>query len=143
MSGIIPQGFRETLAIGESGFIPFPVMWGLDLSPTDNLDEVKEDLIDGQTVQPNRMANTAYKQYMVDYMLDHQDDMSIEQAERVLRYIRSLDEVVTRNSQREAREQAQKELSEQATAGGPGATRGRQPGPSQPFQDTIQQNVNT
>ena len=101
-----------------------------------------ESLLDGQTIQPNRIANTAYKQYFVDYSLDHEEDMSLEQTQRVLRYIQSLDQVVISNTQRAAQEQARRELSEQAQAG-PGAARGRQPGPSQPFQDVIQQNVNT
>lgn len=98
-----------------------------------------EDILDGQNIPPNRLANAAYKQQFVDYMLDHEEDMSEEQSLRMLRYIQSLDEVIISNTQRAAREQARGELTEQ----GPGAARGRQPGPAQPFQDTIQQNVNT
>ena len=101
-----------------------------------------EDILDGEFVQPNRMANTAYKQRFVDYMLDHEEDMSEEQSGRMLQYIRSLDQMVAANTQRAVREQAAKEQEAQLQAGGAGKRpQMRQPGPSQPFQDTVQQNV--
>lgn len=102
-----------------------------------------ESIIDGEIIMPNRIANTAYKQRFVDYMLDHEEDMSAEQATAMLQYISSLDQVVVANTQRAAREQAAKEADLLAQAGGPagGRPQMRQPGPSQPLQDTIQQNV--
>ena len=101
-----------------------------------------ESILDGKFIQPNRMANTAYKQRFVDYMLDHEEDMDAEQSARMLQYIQSLAQVVVANTQRAAREQAAKEA-EQMQTGAPGARRPqlRQPGPSQPLQDVIQQNV--
>jgi len=101
-----------------------------------------EDILDGKFIQPNRMANTAYKQRFVNYMQDNEEDMNQEQAGRMLQYIRSLDQVVVANAQRAAQAQAAKEQTAQLQAGGAGKRpQMRQPGPSQPLQDTIQQNV--
>jgi len=102
-----------------------------------------EDILDGRNIKPNRLANAAYKQRLVDYMMDHEEDMDGEQITRMLEYTRSLDEVIISNTRRAAREQAQKELAAQEAQAGPGAARPRAPGPAQPFQDVIQQNVNT
>ena len=101
-----------------------------------------EDLLDGKSLRPNRVANTAYKQRLVNYMWDHEEDMSPEQAVRMLDYIRSLDQTIASNTARAAREQAAKEA-EQLQAGGSAGGRAqlRQPGPAQPLQDIIQQNV--
>jgi hypothetical protein len=101
-----------------------------------------EDILDGKFIQPNRVANTAYKQRFVDYMLDHEEDMNEEQSSRMLQYIESLAQIVVANTQRAAREQAAKEAEAQAQTGAQGRRpQLRQPGPSQPLQDVIQQNV--
>ena len=101
-----------------------------------------ESILDGKRIQPNRLANAAYKQRMVYYMQDHEEDMNEEQSFAMLQYITSLDQVIVSNTARAAQEQARKEQ-EAALAGG-GAQKPaqlRQPGPAQPLQDVIQQNV--
>jgi hypothetical protein len=101
-----------------------------------------EDILDGKVVRPNRMANAAYKQRFVNYMDDHEDDMDQEQMSRMVQYVRSLDEVIVGNTIREAREQAQREMNAQMGAqGGQKPPQLRAPGPAQPMQDVIQQNV--
>jgi hypothetical protein len=100
-----------------------------------------EDILDGKVVPPNRQANAAYKQRVVDYMLDHNEDMDEEQFKRMVLYVRSLDEMIMSNTVREAREQAQKELTGQMGAEGGGSPQLRAPGPAQPLQDVIQQNA--
>ena len=99
-----------------------------------------EKILDGQTMKPNRKANAAYKQRLVDYIQDHEDDMDREQSTRMVSYIRSLDAVIMANTIRQAQEQAQRELSNQQQ-GAQHPPQMRMPGPSQPLQDTIQQNV--
>lgn len=103
-----------------------------------------EDIVDGKRVTPNRLANAAYKQRFVDYMMDHEEDMDEETAARMVQYVRSLDAIITSNTARQAREQARQEQAA-AQAGTTGAARRpaqlRQPGPAQPLQDVIQQNV--
>jgi hypothetical protein len=99
-----------------------------------------EDILDGKMPRPNRVANAAYKQYFVNYMQDHEEDMDMEQMMRMVQYIRSLDEVIVANTVRQAREDAQKQMmTEDEGMGTP--TRMRAPGPAQPLQDIIQQNV--
>lgn len=99
-----------------------------------------EIILDGAIPRPNRIANTAYKQRFVDYMNDHEEDLDQETFNRMVRYVQSLDEVIVSNMRRKAREEAQRQLA--AGAGGP-RPQGqlRAPGPAQPLQDVIQQNV--
>lgn len=99
-----------------------------------------EIILDGNMPTPNRVANTAYKQRFVNYMMDHEEDLDTETFGRMVQYVQSLDEVIISNTRRQAREEAQKQL---AAGGGAPAGRGqlRQPGPAQPLQDVIQQNV--
>lgn len=101
-----------------------------------------ERILDGETFGPNRLANAAYKQRFVYYMMDHEEDMTPEQANRMLRYISSLDQVILSNTMRQAMEQARKE---QLQAGQVGTKAGqlRPPGPAQPLEDVVQQNVTT
>ena len=101
-----------------------------------------EAILDGKRIKPNRMANAAYKQRLVDYMLDHEEDMDNDQMDTMLQYVASLDQVIVSNTARAAQDQARQEQ-EAALAGG-GTQKPaqlRQPGPSQPLQDVIQQNV--
>ena len=98
-----------------------------------------EDILDGKVVTPNRVANAAYKQRFVDYMMDHEEDMDNEQKFRMVQYIESLDEIIISNTVRQAREQANREMADQQAGGKPPQM--RMPGPAQPLQDVIQQNT--
>jgi hypothetical protein len=98
-----------------------------------------EIILDGTVPAPNRVANAAYKQRFVNYMQDHEEDIDQEQFARMVRYVQSLDEVIISNTRRQAREAAGRQL-----VGEEGQERQgqlRQPGPAQPLQDVIQQNV--
>jgi len=102
-----------------------------------------ESIIDGKMIPPNRLANAAYKQKLVHYMMDHEEDMDQETMQRMIQYVSSLDEVIVSNTMRQAQDQARKEQ-EAMMAGQTGTARPaqlRQPGPAQPLQDVIQQNV--
>jgi hypothetical protein len=59
-----------------------------------------EDLLDGKKIKPNRMANNAYKQKMVDYMKDHEEDMSDKQFANLTAYIASLEPIIMENEVR-------------------------------------------
>lgn len=98
-----------------------------------------EDILDGKMVKPNRMANAAYKQRFVNFMMDHAVDMDGEQRTRMVEYVKSLDEIITSNTVRAVREQMKREEDAQLAAGKPPQM--RVPGPAQPVQDVIQQNV--
>lgn len=116
-----------------------------DVGDTDIMAEASrdvEDLLDGKEVTPNRRANTVYKQYIVNYMDDHfpgrTNGMDSEQFDRLARYVAQLDEIVVGNTIRKAREESQKMMMAQ---GGDGMKPVQPPGPAQPLQDVIQQNV--
>lgn len=102
-----------------------------------------EAIVDGQSIKPNRLANAAYKQRFVYYLQDNEENMDLDTQERMLQYIESLGPVIVANTTRAAQDQARQEqeaqLAGQGAAGRPPQL--RQPGPAQPLQDVIQQNV--
>jgi hypothetical protein len=102
-----------------------------------------EIIIDGTLPKPNRVANSAYLQYFVDYMQDHEEDIDSETFARMVQYMEGLQEVVVRNTIEKARRVAAAEQAVQAAGqnGADGGTPVRAPGPAQPLADVIQQNV--
>lgn len=56
-----------------------------------------EDLLAGREIRPNLRANTAYGQRMLDYMLDHQEDMSEEEFGRFVAYFEEIKKVILKN----------------------------------------------
>lgn len=56
-----------------------------------------EALLDGEELKPNGAANNAYKQKMVNYLRDHEENINMEQFERIANYIRLLDPIIMRN----------------------------------------------
>ena len=63
-----------------------------------------ERILDGENIEPNEAANTAYKQRFVDYMLDNKEDIKPEQANALFKYIESLEPIIMRNMQRQMQE---------------------------------------
>jgi hypothetical protein len=100
-----------------------------------------EDVLEGEYVKPNRMADASYKQYFVNWVQDHEEDISVAQFEAVVQYIRSLDEIIVENTIRKAREDSMEMMMAQSQGMGTPNTRMRAPGPAQPMQDVIQQNA--
>lgn len=132
INDVSPDDIRQLLDVDEYG-------------NAEVLSEAERDIeaiIDGQVITPNRLANTAYKQRFVDFMDDHEEDLDVETMGRMIQYVRSLDEIIVGNTMRAAREQAQREMTAQMAAEGGGKpTQMRAPGPAQPMQDVIQQNI--
>lgn len=60
-----------------------------------------EGLLEGKQVKPNKAANLAYKQHVVDYLNDHEDDMTHEQFMRIATYLTGLEQIVMQNTVRE------------------------------------------
>jgi hypothetical protein len=56
-----------------------------------------EDILDGKDVKPNYAANLAYKQKFVDYMMDHENDMTHEQFMALAKYIEALEPIIMKN----------------------------------------------
>ncbi|MCG3219604.1 MAG: hypothetical protein KAR35_11370, partial [Candidatus Heimdallarchaeota archaeon] len=59
-----------------------------------------ERILDEETIKPNRMANNAYKQRILSYLQDHEEDMTQEQVDAFIVYIDALNEVVYANEAR-------------------------------------------
>ena len=59
-----------------------------------------ESLLDGEQIRPNRAANNAYKQKMVNFLKDHEEDMNEKQFAMVVEYINSLEPVIMKNEAR-------------------------------------------
>lgn len=60
-----------------------------------------ESLLEDEEIQPNELANNAYKQRMVDYLRDHKEDINMQQFERIAAYIDTLDPIIMRNEARQ------------------------------------------
>lgn len=129
VAGLSPEKTRQLLQLDMSGMAEIMSEAERDI----------EDILDGKTVKPNKVANAAYKQRFVDYMMDHEEDMTREQFMRMVSYVEGLEEIIISNTVRAAREQAARELEAQMQGGKPPQL--RMPGPAQPVQDVIQQNV--
>jgi len=56
-----------------------------------------EKILDGEKLEPNEVANTAYKQRFVDYMAEHKAEISNDQFMDLAAYVMSLDQVIMRN----------------------------------------------
>jgi len=59
-----------------------------------------ESIVEGDDIKPNTYANNAYKQRLVNYARDHQEDMNNKQKMALIKYIRSLDKVIMQNESR-------------------------------------------
>lgn len=59
-----------------------------------------EMLLDGKQIKPNRAANVAYKQKFVNYLQDHDEDLSPEQFRLLTNYILSCEEIIMQNTAR-------------------------------------------
>lgn len=76
-----------------------------------------EALLDGKKISPNQAANTAYKQKFVDYMRDHQEDMSNDDFRALADYVLRLDDIIMRNMVKDANDFLFKQQMEQIKSG--------------------------
>lgn len=74
-----------------------------------------ERVLDGEVVEPNQAATTAYKQRIVDYLSMNQESITIEQFTALVAYADSLDEVIARNMTRQANDMLFKQSLMQAS----------------------------
>lgn len=75
-----------------------------------------ENILDGKRIQPNLIADLTYKQRFVDYLRDHVEDMKAEQFSDMTAYIRSIEQIVVRNTVAQAQRKISKMKLEQAAA---------------------------
>lgn len=90
VAGFTAEDIRELLDTSEFG----------NAELMSECDRDIEGLLAGEDVKPNAWANNAYKQRMVDYLKDHEEDISPEQFDRISTYIMGLDAVIMKNEVR-------------------------------------------
>jgi len=90
-----------------AGFTEDEIKQLLDTSEYGNAEIISEaeldieGLLEGKEVKPNKAANIAYKQHVVDYLNNHEDDMTHEQFMRIATYLTELEPIIMRNTVRE------------------------------------------
>lgn len=90
VAGFNPEDTRELMDTSEFG----------NAELMSEADRDMESLLAGDVIKPNAWANNAYKQRMVDYLKDHEEDIDMEQFTRIANYIRSLDMIIVKNEVR-------------------------------------------
>lgn len=91
---------------GISGFTEDEIEQLLDISYYGNTelmgecDRDLEKLLDNEEIKPNQAANNAYKQKMVNYLRDHEEDISDKQFQAIATYIDQLEPIIMRNEAR-------------------------------------------
>lgn len=71
-----------------------------DYGDEELLAEAAEDLetvLDGEVIPPNQNADNSYKQYFVDFMKDHGNDLKPDQQTALINYVKSLAPVIMKN----------------------------------------------
>ena len=66
-----------------------------------------EAILDDEKIKPNRNANNAYRQRILDYMTDHEEDIKFDVFQRFSLYFQSLEQIVMRNEARALEKQKQ------------------------------------
>lgn len=72
-----------------------------------------EMIIDGETIQPNQAANTAYKQRFVDYMQLNQEQLKPQEFLALAKYVAQLQPIIMRNMVRQANDVLMKQKAAQ------------------------------
>lgn len=105
-SGVQNPKKAYEIAAGIVGFEPDTIRELMDLSEfgdAEIMSEAERDIeriLDGEKIEPNELANAAYKQRFIDYMRDHKEDIDMEQFTALAEYILTLDDIIMRNTVR-------------------------------------------
>lgn len=129
-----------------AGFTQEQIDQMLDMSAYGNTEQLSdadadiENILNGEDVRPNRKANNAYKQYIVDFMGNHDRKITPEQFTRLSAYVDSLTDVIMTNEVRAMQADVDKALAlQQASAPTPGPQApGMPPAPMQGMQQGMQ-----
>jgi hypothetical protein len=117
-----------------AGFTQEQIDQMLDKSAYGNTEQLSEADADieaillGEDVRPYRKANNAYKQYIVDFMGNHDRKLTDEQFTRLTAYVDSLTDVIMSNEVRAMQAEVEQQLQlQQAMPQRPGAPPAPQP----------------
>ena len=75
-----------------------------DIELMSECDRDIEALLENDNIKPNKNANNAYKQKMVNYLKEHEEDIDIDQFTRISQYIVGIDKIIMRNEARQLQE---------------------------------------
>lgn len=95
IAGLSAEQIRELLDTSNYG----------DAETMAEADKDIERIIDGEKVQPNEVANIAYKQRFVDYMGKNKEQINNDQFQALAEYVMSLDAIIMRNMVRQANDE--------------------------------------
>jgi hypothetical protein len=90
IAGFNEEEVRQLLDVSEFG----------DASLMSEAERDIERILDGEKIEPNEAATTAYKQRFVDYMRDNKEDIDMEQFTSLADYVMKLDPIIMRNTVR-------------------------------------------
>lgn len=109
--GFDKETIRELQSVDEYGTISLMAKADRDI----------ERILDGEVIEPNPAATTAYKQRIVDYMTNNQDALKMEDFNALVMYADSLDQVIARNMTRMANDMLFKQSIQASSAPTPQA----------------------
>jgi hypothetical protein len=96
-----------------------------------------ESLLNKENIKPNGNANNAYKQKMVDWLVDHEEDMDIEMFNRITVYISSLEPIIIKNEAAALKKFEINQLTASALGGGSKTTAiNNIPTPEEEYEET-------
>lgn len=126
-SGAINEKVREEMEAQIAGFSQDEIRRLMDVTEfadAELLSEAARDierLLMGEEFEPNMNANNAYKQKLVDYMMDQREHMDDQTWQRFVQYVMDIEPYVIENTVRKAR-QVQAQRGELALAEARGET---------------------
>jgi hypothetical protein len=112
IAGFTPDEIKEMLDKSEYGSTQLMAECARDI----------ESLLNNENIKPNGAANNAYKQKMVDWLVDHEEDMDMKMFTKITTYITSLEPIILKNEARAVKKFEISQLTASALGGGLNAT---------------------
>lgn len=109
VAGFDPEEIRQLMDVNNFGFENVISEAARDL----------ERIIEGEEFPPNSNADNAYRQYIVNYMREHEENLDGEIFNRIVAYLSSIEEIVMHNEARAANKQAMNQMDIMAGKGTP------------------------
>jgi hypothetical protein len=111
VAGLTEDDIKQLLDTSEYGNAELISEAALDL----------EALLENKKVRPNKAANLVYKQYFVDFLTDHEDDIDHQQFMKISAYVTSLEPIIMQNVVREMNQKIAAMQANQPPSATPGA----------------------
>lgn len=106
LAGFSDDEIRELLDVDEYG----------DADLMSQCAEDIESIMDGKIIEPNAAANNAYKQKIVDWMIEHKQDMTKKQFSDIVKYTNSLQQIIYKNMARQLNQEKTNMITQKTNA---------------------------